>query len=239
MQKYEQNMILFYNSLNQGYNQTLQTFSNNIANENLQKYIDKISCKCAKIDTNNNILEKYKSYHEAARKNGLDGDYSASKIRDVCKGKISSCHGNIYRDLDSEGKIIEKPFKNYKGKKALIGINLNNGSEIYFKSITEAAKLLDSDRRSIGLCISGSTRYSNIKGYVLRELDINGNILEVSPTIDEVFEEYNRKNPVINGERHNINDWCKIYGISRPTYYNRIRNGMSQIEAITIPSNRR
>ena len=100
-------MIVYYNSCHFGYNQTLNTNSNNIANENLKKHLEIISCKCAKIDKEENILEVYSSYHEAARKNGLDGDIYATKIRNVCKGKTSSINNNlIFRDLDKNGNII-------------------------------------------------------------------------------------------------------------------------------------
>lgn len=42
----------------------------------------------------------------------------------------------------------------------------------------------------------------------------------------------------INGEYHNFKDWCKIYGISTPCAYKRIKKGMSKIEAITTPKRR-
>ena len=50
-----------------GYNQTIQTNSNNIASENLKKHLEKISKKCALVDENNTILATYSSYHAAAR----------------------------------------------------------------------------------------------------------------------------------------------------------------------------
>lgn len=239
MEEYEQSMIDYYHSLYpQGYNQTRATHSNNIIAENRQKYIKKISQKCAKIDTNNNILEIYSSYHDAARKNTPDGDNYATTIRDICKGKISSYKGLIFRDLDENNIIIYQPFKPYKGRKAIVGIHIQTGEEIYFNSISEAAEQLNSDRRSIQQCISGSDRYSKIKGYILREIDLNGNIIETEKTIEDRLKEYNLTNPIINGKRHNIKEWCQIYGISRPSFYARLKKGMSVEEAITTPKRR-
>ena len=240
MQQYEQDMIVYYNTYNNnGYNQTLNTDSNNIANENLQKHLENISCKCAKIDKEGNILETYKSYHDAARKNGMDGDQAATKIRNVCKGISSSIKDElIFRDLDNNGNIISQPLKSYKGRKPIIGIRLSDGEEVYFNSILEASKKLPADRRSIGLCIQGSQRYSNVKGYVFRALDLDGNIIEVKNTIEKIQAEYDKTNPIINGERHNITEWCKIYGISKESVYTRLKKGMTLIEAITTPKRR-
>ena len=240
MENYEQSAILYYKSHKFGYNQTLNTHLSDICRENADKHIAKISCRCAKIDKNNNILEKYSSYHEAARKNGLDGDMNASKIRAVCKGERSSIYGTLFfRDLDENDKIIERSFKSYKNRKTLIGIDVNNPEDIrYFSSISEAAKELNTDRQSIGQCIQGKDRYSIIKGYILREIDSNGDIIETQKTIEERLKEYNETNPVINGERHSITEWCAILGISRYTYYYRKKQGKSTLEALLLPKKR-
>lgn len=218
----------------------MNTHLSDICRENADKHIAKISCRCAKIDKNNNILEKYSSYHEAARKNGLDGDMNASKIRAVCKGERSSIYGTLFfRDLDENDKIIERSFKSYKNRKTLIGIDVNNPEDIrYFSSISEAAKELNTDRQSIGQCIQGKDRYSIIKGYILREIDSNGDIIETQKTIEERLKEYNETNPVINGERHSITEWCAILGISRYTYYYRKKQGKSTLEALLLPKKR-
>ena len=241
MEEYEQQMIDFYDSLEpKGYNQTRATHSNNIVSENCKKHIQKISQKCAKVDLNENILEIYESYHDAARKNGRDGDYEATKVRLVCKGNNSSCFDGLYfRDLDEEGKVISKPMKYSHGKKALIGININNPEEeIYFDSISEAAIKLNTDRGSLSKCIQGIDRYSNVKGYIWRELDVYGNIIETEKTIEDRLNEYNETNPLINGERHNIKEWCEIFNISGASYYKRKRKGMDTITALTAPKRR-
>ena len=240
MEEFEYQSILYYNSYNNGYNQTLKTNQSSINKENLSKYIQKISCKCAKIDKNNNILEIYNSYHDAARKNNLDGDHSATKIRAVCKGDQSSINNELFfRDLDENGNIIPHSFKSYKGRKKLIAVNIDNPDLIkYFSSISEAAKELNTERKSIQQCIQGSDRYSKVKGYIFREVDENGNIIETFKTIEERIKEYNETNPLINGERHNITEWCSIFKISKNCYYYRRKKGMGVIEALTLQKGR-
>ena len=242
MEEYEQSMIKFYDCLYpKGYNQTLATHSNNILKENTQKYIQKISQKCAKVDLNNNIIEIYNSYHDAARKNSKEDktEIDASMIRRICKGELGSWNNNYFRDLDKNNNIINKPFKSPHGKKSIIGINLNNpNEEIYFDSISMAAEKMKTDRGSLSKCIQGSDRYSNIKGYVWRELDLYGNIIETEKTVEDRIEEYNETNPLIDGERHNIREWCKIYKISPTCFYKRKNKGMSSIEALTTPKRR-
>lgn len=180
-------MINYYDSYNYGYNQTLNTNSNCIAHENLQKYLKRVSCRCAKVNKNEEIIEKYISYHDAARKNGLDGESYATKIRNVCKGLASSINNELFfRDLDENEKIINLSFKPYKNRKSIIGINLDTGEEIYFNSILEASKLLPASRKNLSACIKGEKRYSNVKGYVFRALDLEGNIIEVENTIENI-----------------------------------------------------
>ena len=173
------------------------------------------------------------------KKNGLNGENYATKIRNVCKGKTSSFQNDlIFRDLDENNKIIEQPFKYYNGKKPLIGINLDTEEEVYFSSISEAASILNIDRQSIGKCIQGNNRYTKVGGYVFRELDFDGNIIEITPSIQEVIEQYNKSNPVINGESHTITEWCEIFNISKCSYYQRLKKGMGVVEALTTPKGR-
>lgn len=109
----------------------------------------------------------------------MDGDYNASAIRQVCKGNRSSVQGLYFRDLDENNNIIHKLIKRYQGKKSLICIPVHEEDKtLYFESISEAAKKLNTDRQSIGKCISGSKRYSIIKNYIIREIDVYGNIIE-------------------------------------------------------------
>lgn len=238
MEEYEQEMINYYNSLKpNGYNQTKFTHSNNIASENLQKYIKKISCKCAKVDLYENIIEIYSSYHDAARKNGKNGEDEATKVRNVCKGISNSCFdGLLFRDLDNNDKIISQKVKSWKGKKSVLGINIQNPlEEIYFDSITAAAEFLKTERKSISQCIQGSKRYSVVKGYIFREIDVYGNIILNDIDIEERIKQYQIRNPIINGVQNDIATWCKIYNIKPDTVNYRIRNGWDSVKAITTP----
>jgi hypothetical protein len=97
---------------------------------------------------------------------------------------------------------------------------------------------IPAERSSIQKCIKGDSRYSIIKNYLIREVDAEGNIIENSILIEDKIKEYNIKNPIINGERHSITEWCKIYNISTNAFYKRINKGMSPIEALTLPKRR-
>ena len=121
-------------------------------------------------------------------------------------------------------------------KHKIIAIDINNPNTTkYFDSVTNAAKYFITDRHSVSKCAQGIKRYSNVKQQVFRYLDENNNIIEPKLTSKEVIDDYNRKNPYINGERHNITEWCKIYGITRTCYYKRLKQGYDYIEALTMP----
>lgn len=236
MLKYEEEMISYYNTCGEkGYNQLKYTSYNNVIKENLFKNIKKQ--KCAKVDVYNNIIEIYTSYHEAAAKNFNDADNNASKVRAVCKGKSFSINNLIFRDLDENNNIINYELQTRKRRKALYAINVDTFEEFYYDSILQASQKTGIERARIQKCISGSSRYSIIHNLVFRELDIYGNIIEIDscPTIEEKIEEYNKRNPIINGIRHNIPTWSKLYNIKTQTVNSRIRKGWDVIKAITTP----
>lgn len=168
MQQYEQDMIIKNHTLTpNGYNQTIQTNSNNIASENLKKHLEKISKKCALVDENNTILATYSSYHAAARAQGWDGDYYATIIRNICIGKIRSSNGLIFRLLDENNNVIIPKFQTEKRRVKVIGIKKDNPNDIVcYNSISEAARCEKVNRNSISLCIHGSTRYSHVGGRI-------------------------------------------------------------------------
>lgn len=238
MQEYEYQMILFYDSYKNGYNQTLNTTGPNL--ENLRKSIITISQKCAAVDKNNNIIEIFPSYHAAARKYYGNKTDMASRVRKICKGDIRSDNNYIFRDIDDNNQIIIPDFKTRNRRKSLICISLDNPeNEYYYDSISSAAKVLtNGERREIQLHLQGSKRYSTIYNYLLREIDENGNIIDNGISIEEKIIEYNRTNPEINGERHNITDWCKIFNITTQTYYYRLKQGYDIITALTMPKRR-
>lgn len=172
MEAYEATMIKKYNSLSpNGYNQTLFTSSNSIANENTQKYIKAISKKCALVDKDNNILAIYESYHAAARAQGWDGDARASCVKCICDGLIYNCNGLIFRNLDKNGNVIIPIQKTRKRRTAVMGIKKDNPTDIvYYDSISEAARQEKVARGSITKCIAGSTRYSQVGGRIWRRV---------------------------------------------------------------------
>lgn len=162
--------------MDKGYNQTLFTKTALQDPVLKEQIIEKKSQRCAKVDINEKIVEIYSSYQEAARKNNLQG--MASHLRKVCKGEFSSINKLIFRDIDINGNVVSKPIKSYKAQKKIIAINIENPlEELFFDSISEAAKMLNSDRGSIQKCIKGENKYSVVKGYILRELDLQGNII--------------------------------------------------------------
>ena len=172
MQNYEQKMILSYQTLSpNGYNQTLNTSSNNIACENLQKHLNKIKKKCALVDKNENIIETYESYHAAARAQGWDGDTRAITIQRICEGKVRDCNGLIFRQLNENGEVNIPEFKTRKRRTQIYGINKDDPTDIvYYDSISEAARQEHIDRSSIGKCLQGSTRYSHVGGRIWKRL---------------------------------------------------------------------
>ena len=171
MQNYEKEMISQYNTLSpNGYNQTINTSSNNIANENLQNHLSKVKKKCALVDTKNNILEIYESYHAAARAQGWDGDTRATTIQRICEGKARECNGLIFRLLNEKEEIIIPNFQTRKRKTKIYGIKKDDPTDIvYYDSISEAARIENIDRGSIGKCLKGSTRYSTVGGRIWKK----------------------------------------------------------------------
>lgn len=236
MSKYEQQMIIFYNSVNNGYNQTYCTNIRDLSKENCFLHIQEIKQKCAKIDINNNIIETYSSYHEAAEKNGYEADSRASNIRRVCKGLQGSLNGEIFRDLDINNNIIDiKMPTHFHGKKKIVGINIDTQDEIFFESITDAAYQLQIPRQSLSKCINGDPRYSIVHNYIWREISCEGDIIENNIVIQTRINQYNNERPLINGERHTIKEWCTIYNLTPTSYYKRRKKGLSVIDAITKP----
>lgn len=170
MQAFEYYQIIHYNALSPGgYNQTNNTNSNSIASENTQKYIKKISKKCALIDNNNNILEIYSSLHDAAEAQGWDRNAKASSVKRVCDGKIQSYNNLIFRYLDENNNLIIPTNQTRKRKTKIYGIKKDNPNDIvYYNSISEAAREEKIDRSSITKCLNGNSRYSHVGGRIWR-----------------------------------------------------------------------
>ena len=238
MWNYEYEMIKKFNSLiPNGYNQTLFTKCALQDPNVIQKLNKTRAQKCALVDINENILDVYPSYQEASRKNGYENN--ASKIREVCLGQRSSYNGKIFRQLDNNDQIIHQPILSYKNRKKIIGIDPTiKQQNIIFESILKASDTLNINRQSIQKCLKGDKRYSIVGGYIFRYLDDNNEIIPNEIDLEEKINEYNRENPIIEDEQHSIIEWCKIYNISKASFYKRIKNGMSVIEALTTPKRR-
>ena len=98
MQKKEKESIVFYNSLTNtgwGYNQTLDT-----ENKTRLKKLAK-GQKCALIDNDNNIIQEFNSYHEAAEK--LFGNRKkATHICAVCNGRLKTYKKKNFIKINNE-----------------------------------------------------------------------------------------------------------------------------------------
>ncbi len=166
MQAFEACQILHYNSLvPNGYNQTDKTSSNSISFENTQKYIQRVSKKCALVDEANNILATYSSLHDAAEAQGWDRDKRATSVKKICDGDAHACNGLIFRYLDANGQVIIPISKTRKRRTKIYGVKKDNPNDIvYYDSISEAARSEGVNRQSIGKCIAGSSRYSSVGG---------------------------------------------------------------------------
>lgn len=233
MQQYEKEMIYYYDSLKHGYNQTDYTECALQDPKLREKIGKKIGTKCALVNEKQEILQIFDSYHDANQKLNFSHDYS-SKIRLVCMGEQSSCNGYIFRHLDEHNQIIKLPIKSYKGRKAIIAFDPSIlHSHKYYDSILQASNELNINRQSIQQCLNGNLRYWLVGGYIFRLLDEDGDIIENTYLLEDALKEYNRLHPIINNEQHNITDWCKIYNISKTSYYKRIKKGMTPIQAIT------
>lgn len=238
MQEKQKDYIIKYNTLDSkyGYNQTIFTECALRDPELKQQILEKISQKCAKVDQNENIIETYNSYQEAARLNNIINQ--ASHIRKVCKGQQHSIQGNLFfRDLDKNGNVvsINSKNKNYKNRKSLVGIPLENPNLlVYYQSVSEAARAFNTGRDQIQQCIKGNPRYSTVKGYLIRQIDENNNIIENNIKIKDKIKQYNEKYPEINGERHTITEWCRKYNITPVTVKNRLKKyDITLLQALT------
>ena len=234
MQQYEHDMIIFYNALNHGYNQTLETNCALRDPQAREKYLKEICQPCALVNNSQEIIKIFPSYQEASRQ--MNFNNMASKIRDVCIGKISSINGYYFRLLDENNQVIKIDIKTHKNKKSIIAIDPTlKHQDLYFDSILAASKELGINRQSIQKCIKGEERYWLVGGYIFRQLTDDGEIIENNILIDDAQQKYNKTNPIINNEQHNITEWLKIYNLSKTSYYKRIKKGMNEIQALTMP----
>ena len=230
-EEYEHEMIIHYHSMfyQEGYNQRLDTHGG-LTDENRHNNTLEQSQPCALVDIEENILQTYPSYAAAAREHNL-----SSQVGKVCKGIYSSANGLLFRDLDPNGNIVHIPLKSFQNSQAVIAIDVFDKNNIkIFDTLTAAAAFFQTNRQEIYKCTSGQERYSVVKFHIFRNLDPYRNIILNQIDIDKKIQEYNKKYPLINGERHSISEWCKQYGVKTATYYDRVKKGKTPEQALGI-----
>ena len=114
----------------------------------------------------------------------------------------------------------------------LYAIDIDTREEFYYDSVCDAAKECNVARTSIYQCLLGTDKYWQVGNKIFRRFE-NNEIVECEITIEQRLEEYDRTNPIINGERHSFTEWCKIYNISRQAVYKRMKKGMDLVTALT------
>jgi len=101
--------------------------------------------------------------------------------------------------------------------------------------------------RGIKLCDEWKNNFSNFYDWALKNgykdnltidrIDCDGNYCpENCRWVNMKIQNNNRRNNhliTINGETKTLSLWLKYYNISDSAYYNRLKNGMSEIEALT------
>ena len=194
-------------------------------NQNLPAYKYPLYCSIRKYGVNNFTYEVIEKNIET-----LEDRQQIEQYYIIYYNSIDKDYG-YNQTLDTRCPLADERIKEKIATK-LYSIDINTREEKYFDSICDAAKECHAERTCIHQCLNGSNKYWQVKDKIFRRLE-NGQIIECDVTIQERLEEYDRKNPVIDGERHNIPEWCEIYGISRTTYYNRINEGMDPITALT------
>ena len=230
MEQAEYDYIIKYDSINshKGYNQTLYTECALRDPAIKEKLLKKVSQPCALVNQKEEIIQTYSSYQEAARQNYIGN--RANHIRLVCKGVQHSINNTLFfRDLDKNGQVIclqkENLPKSYRNRERIVAISADNPTILkYYNSIYEAAIELETDRGSIHSCLRGDTRHSLVKGYIIRKVDENDNIIENNIKITDKLKEYNEEFPLIDGERHTKAEWCRIYNVKWPTIRSRLKN---------------
>lgn len=79
-------------------------------------------------------------------------------------------NGFIFRNINEDGEVVVPIFKTNKRKKAVFGIKVNDPEDIvFYDSVSEAARKEGINRGSIGKCISGYGKYSQVGGRIWRE----------------------------------------------------------------------
>lgn len=88
---------------------------------------------------------------------------------------------------------------------------------------------------------SMSNGYSD--NLTIERIDVNGDYMPNNckwiPFCDQAKNKSNNRFVEINGTKKLISEWCKESPVSMTTIYQRIRNGWNEIDAITMPDQRK
>ena len=223
---WERYYIIKYNTLTNtgwGYNQTLFTDCALADPLIKQQIIEKKSKKVALVDNKENIIQTFKSLHEAAAfvNSGTPHSNNVSQITQICNGEIRSIHNFIFRWLDENNNIIIPTFKTRPKKSNVVAINKYDFTKkIYFDSILTASQELNLNRCSIQRCLKGEIRYATVGDYIFRLTDEEKNIIENNIPLSQIQEKYITLN---NGETHALFEWCEILQISRQAVYRHMK----------------
>lgn len=232
----EREYIIKYNTLTNngyGYNQTLETGCALRDPVLIQKQIEKNGKKCALVDKDNNILQIFSSYHEAAR--SILKMNEASCIRRVCNGDAKSYNNYIFRNLDKNNQVILPKKQPRALKSKICGIYVfDKNKRKYYESISEAAKEEKIERRSIQRCIAGEKRFSQVNFYIWRKIDEENNIIENNINIDSVIKKYLKKYIFYNNEWVLVSKIAEERGLKSSTVMARLRRGWTKEEALEL-----
>jgi len=134
----------FYIKLFWGIDKLLNRSPSAFTNLGLIQSNDRIKYKLlqpmAKVDSNANIIERYKSLSECAKANGV----SEKTIRRSYKKLGLTCGGNIYRKISPDGELIIPPFIPNKPNLRRTGYKLSEEARLRIK-------LRDKQRKESGV----------------------------------------------------------------------------------------
>lgn len=171
--------ISHYDTYKHGYNMTLggagtvgeKTESQNVLPKNFSKIHGDITdvVKIAKLDTDFNILEVYKSVQDCARKNNI----IATNISKTANQKHKTCEGFIYLRYDDIKDMNKSNIADYikslrdkwafhsenpLKRRQVVLIDDNENTVSVFSGVTEAANVLGLDNSSISKVCRGKLK---------------------------------------------------------------------------------
>ena len=131
---------------------------NNIYGSRIENINKKLYKPVIGINITNGLIVKYNSIKEASEVLGID----KSSISACCKGKIKSIGGYTwFYENPEDNKSNSKP-KAKGSKRAIVGVNSENGSIVEFNSIIDATRALGINNGSISKCLNKKTKIAGL-----------------------------------------------------------------------------